>query len=98
METHKRTEDAAADQAKRGDSCSAKRVDAGPTGLTSFGMAAEPPALLRKDEVLVDKGAEAPKPCLSIVEIRTLIATGGLLPSFPPPAGGGLFKQNRGKL
>ena len=37
-ETRKRTEDAAADQAKHGDSCSAKRVDAGPPMcMTSFG-------------------------------------------------------------
>ena len=37
----KRVEDAAADQAKHGDSCSAKRVDAGPMSLTNFGKIAE---------------------------------------------------------
>ena len=79
--TRKRAEDAAANQAKHGDSCSAKRVDAGPTSSTSFSMTAEPPALPQRDDVLVDKGAEAPKPCLSPVEIRTLTAAGGLLPT-----------------
>ena len=59
--TRKRTEDAAADRAKHGDSSSAKRVDASPTSSTSFGMTAESPALLCRDYALVDKGAEAPK-------------------------------------
>ena len=39
--TRKRTENAAADQAKN----SSARVDDGPTSLTSFGMIAESPAL-----------------------------------------------------
>ena len=77
----KRAEDAAGDQTKNGDSCSAKRVDAGLASSTSFGMTAEPPALPRKDDVLVDKGAEVPKPCLSPVKMRTLTAAGGLLPA-----------------
>ncbi|CAM9338451.1 unnamed protein product, partial [Ascophyllum nodosum] len=34
-----------------GDSCSAKRVQAG-TSSTSFGMKAEPPALPRRDNIL----------------------------------------------
>ena len=74
--TRKRTEDAAADRAKYGDSSSVKRVDAGSTSSTSFGMTTEPPALPRRVDVLADKGAEAPKPCLSSVEIHT--------PYFPP--------------
>ena len=77
----KRTEAAAADQAKHGDSCSAKRVDAGPPMcLTSFGDdSTEPSALPCRDDVMVDKGAAAPTPRLSPVEMRTPIATGGLL-------------------
>ena len=77
----KRTEDAAADRAKHGNSSSVKRVDAGPTSLISFGMIAKPLALPRRDDVLVGKGTEAPEPCLSPVEIRTPPATGGLLPA-----------------
>ena len=72
---------AAAVQAKHEDSCSAKRVQAGPTSLTSSGMKAEPPALPRSDDVLVDKGATTPKPCLPPTEMRTLTTAGGLFPS-----------------
>ena len=80
--TRERTEGAAAVvQAKHEDSCAAKRVQAGPTSLTSFSMKAETPAPPRRDDVLVDIDAAAPKPCLSPVEMRALIATGGLLPT-----------------
>ena len=79
--THKCTEDTAADQAMNGDSCSAKRLQAGPTYLTSFGLEVEPPALPRWDDVLIDKGTAVPKPCLSPVGMRTLTAAGGLLPA-----------------
>ena len=80
--TRRRAEDAAADQAKHGDSCSAKRVHAGPTGSTSFGRTAKPPALPRRNNILVDRGAEAPKPHLSHVEVRMLPSTAGsLLPA-----------------
>ena len=61
--THTRMEDAEADQANNRDSCSAKKVQAGQISSTSFGMKAEPPALPRRDDVLVGKGAAAPKPC-----------------------------------
>ena len=44
-------------------------------------MTTEPPAHPRRDDVLVDKGASAPKPCLSPVEMRTLTAAGDLLPA-----------------
>ena len=44
-------------------------------------MKAEPPTLPRRDDVLVDKGAAVPKPCLSPVEMRTLTAAGNLLPA-----------------
>ena len=61
--TRERVEGAAAAvQAKHGDSCSAKRVQVGTTTSTSFGMKSKPPALPRWDDVLVDKGAVAPKP------------------------------------
>ena len=130
--TRKRAEDAAADQAKHGDSCSARRVDAGPTRSTSFGIAVKPLALPRRDDVLVNKEAEAPKPHFSPVEMRMLpSAAGGQIPAsiastamrtispqplfswslgetkkstsrksnqLAPPAGGGLFEQNQGKL
>ena len=79
--TRKRIEDAAADQAKDGDICSAKRVQAGPTSSTSFDMKTESPVLPRRDNVLVDKGAAAPKPCLSPVQMRTLTSAGDLLPA-----------------
>ena len=81
--TIKCAEDATADQAKDGDSCSAKRVDPGLTSLTSFGKIAEPTLAPEKctSDALVDKSAAVPKACLSPVEIRTLTATGGLLPT-----------------
>ena len=72
---------AAADRAKHVDSCSAKRVDTGPTSSTSFGMTIERPALPRRNDVLIDKGTEATKPCLSPAEMRTLTAPGRLLPA-----------------
>ena len=70
--TRKRMEDAtAAVQAKHEDRYSTKRVHAGPTSSTSFGMKAELPALPRWDDVLVDKGAVASKLCLSPAETCT---------------------------
>ena len=77
--TREHTEGAAAVlQTKHRDSCSAKRLQVGPT---SFGMKYELHALPRWDDVLVHKDAEASKPCLSHVETRTLTAAGGLLPA-----------------
>ena len=64
-----------------GDSSSA-RVDYGSTSLASFGTIAEvsaPETSIR--DALVDKGAEAPKPCLPPAEMRTPTAAGGLLPA-----------------
>ena len=82
--TRKRTEGAAAaDRAKyTGDSSSTNQVD--PDQIicsTSFGMKAEPPALPCRDDILVDEGAPAPKPCLSPVEMRTLTTADDLLPA-----------------
>ena len=79
--TRKCMKDAAVVQTKHGDSCSAKRVLADLTSSTSFGIEAEPPALPRSDDVLVEKGAAGPKPCLSPVEMRTLTAAGNLRPT-----------------
>ena len=82
--TRKRTEDAAADQAKHRDSCSANQVDPDPMCLTSFGDDSIGPLALPccKDGALVDKCAAVPKPCISPVEMRTPTVAGGL-----PPAG-----------
>ena len=79
----KRTEDAAADQAKHENSCSAKTVDAPPPMcLTSFGNeSTEYPSHTCRDDALVDKGVAAPKPCLLPVKVRTLTAADGLLPT-----------------
>ena len=80
--THTGAEEAPANQAKHGDSCSAKKVDPDPMCLTSFrDDSTEPPALPCRDDVLVNKGAAVPKPCLSPVEMRTLTAAGGLPPA-----------------
>ena len=80
--TRERTEGAAAVvQAKHGDSCSAKRVQAGPLSSTTFCMKAELPALSRWDDVLVDKGTAVPKPCRSPAEMRPRTAAVDLLPA-----------------
>ena len=85
MKTHERMESTAADDERYGDISSA-RVDDDRIRLTSFGdekftkrsSAAEKGI----GDALVDEGAEAPKPCLSPVEMRMLIpAAGGLLPT-----------------
>ena len=73
-EPRKRAEGAVADQAKHGDSCFAKRVYAGSTSSNSFGIKAEFLALPRRDDFLVDKGAEAPKPHLPPVEDHLSLA------------------------
>ena len=81
IKIRKRTEDAGADRVKNGD-ISFARVDDSLTSLTSFDMLAERPALLMfRDDVLVDKVTEAPKPCLPPVEMRTPTAADGLLPA-----------------
>ena len=79
--TRKRKENAAADQAKHGDSCSAKKVDPNPMRLTSFSDdSIKPPAFPCRDDAKIGKGAAAPKPCLSPEEMHTPTAAGGLLP------------------
>ena len=81
--TRERTEGAAkAVQAKHGDSCTARRVQDGPTTSTCFGVTAKPPALpCRDDEVLIENGAASPKSCLPSLEMRSPTAAGGLLPT-----------------
>ena len=80
--TRKRMENVAADRVMSGDSSSAP-VDPDPMCLTSFGDdSTGPPALpCSRDDILVDKGAAVPKPCLSLMDMRTLTAAGGLLPA-----------------
>ena len=72
----KRMDKAAADHVRHEDRCSTKRVQAGPTSSTSFGMKAEPPAPSRRDTILVNKGPVAPKLCRSSVKVRTLTFAG----------------------
>ena len=72
--TRERTEGAAAAvQVKHGDSRSAKRVQAGPTSSTSFGKKAKPPALSRRDDVLVgnERCCGAKVVSLTIVDAHT---------------------------
>ena len=53
-----------------------------PMCLTSFGDdSTKPPAFPCTVDVMVDKGAAAPKLCFLPVEMRTPAATGGLLPA-----------------
>ena len=80
-ESRKRTEDGAADRGMAGDSSSARAND-GPTSLTSFGMIAKPPSPETSvGDALIYRGAEAPKPCLSPLEMRTPTAASDLLPA-----------------
>ena len=73
---------AAAAQAMRGDCSSARQVEPGPTNSTSFGMKAEPPALIPcRDVSVVECGAAAFKSCLPSMEMRTSTAAGGLVPT-----------------
>ena len=81
--TRERTEGTlTAVQAMHGDSFSACRVDPGPkTNSTNFGMMAELPDLPCREDILVEDGAAAPKSCLPSLEMRSLTAAGGLLPT-----------------
>ena len=80
--TRKRTYGAAqAEQAMRGDSFSANRVDPDPMCSTSFGVKVEPPAVPCRDDVLVENGAPAPNSCRSPLEMRSPTAAGGLVPA-----------------
>ena len=81
--TRERTEGAAtAVQAMRGDSFFARRVEPGPNiSSTSFSVKAEPPALPRRDDVVVESGDVAPKSCLPSLEMRSSTVAGGLVPT-----------------
>ena len=87
--TRKRTEGAAATvQAKHGDSCFAKRVQADPMGLTSFGddFTGHPALPCARNHALADKGAAAPRSCPSPADAHMLTAAGGFLPAGTPTA------------
>ena len=74
----------AADRAKHnGDSSSARRVDHGPTSLTSSDQIAELPLAPEKciGDAFVNKCAEVPKPHLPPVEVRVLSSAAGGLPA-----------------
>ena len=79
--TRERVEGAAtAAQAMRGDCSSARQVEPGPDNSTSFGMKAEPPALIPCRHVsVVECGAAAVKSCLPSMEMRTSTAAGGFV-------------------
>ena len=81
--TRERTEGApTAVQTMRGDSFSARGVESSPkTNSTSVGMRTEPPALPCWDDVLVQNGDASPKSYIPFLEIRSLTAAGGLLPT-----------------
>ena len=83
VKTRERTEGTVkAVQAMHGDSFSARRVEPGPkTNSTSFGMMAEPPNLLCREDVLVENGDASPNSCLPSLEMRTTTVAGGLLPT-----------------
>ena len=80
--TRKRTKDAAADRVIGGNSSFAQ-INPNPMCLISFGNeSTEPPAFpCCRNDPIVDKGAAASKSCISPVEMRTLKATRGLLPT-----------------
>ena len=82
--TRECTEGAAtAVQAIHGDHCSANRVDPDPMCSTSFGddCIGSPAPPCSRGDTLVDNGAAAPKSCISLLEMRTTTAAGGLLPT-----------------
>ena len=82
--TRERTEGAAtAVQAMHGDSRSTNRVGPDPMCSTSFGddSIGSPALPCSRKGALVDNGTAAPKSCLSPLEMRSPIATGGVLPA-----------------
>ena len=81
--TRERTEGAAtAVQAMHGDICTtAEKVQDGPKTSITFGMEAEPPDLLCREDVLIENGATTPKSCLPSSEMRSPTAAGGLVPT-----------------
>ena len=78
--TRKRTEGAAAAERVISGNNSSAQVDTDPIRLTSFGDDPPGPPALHgsRDDALEDEGAEAPKPCLSPVEMRTQTVACGL--------------------
>ena len=82
MKTRERTEGTTkAVQVLHEDSCTVQRVQDGPKISTCLGVMDELPALLYRDDVVVENGAAAPKSCLPSLEMRSPTAAGGLLPT-----------------
>ena len=81
--TRERTEGAAtAVQAMCGDGFSARRFEPGPnTNSTSFGVKAGPPALLCRDDSVIESGAAAFESCLPSMEMHPSTAAAGLVPT-----------------
>ena len=75
------TEGAAkAGQAMDGDRFFSKRIRNGPKSSTTFDEKVEPPALPRRDHVVVENGTAVSKSCLSPLKMRTTTAADGFLP------------------
>ena len=69
-------------QATRGDSyTTVQKVQDGPKTSISFGVMAEPPDFLCREDVLVKDGATSPELCLPSLEMRSSTAAGGLVPT-----------------
>ena len=81
--TRERTKGATtAVQAMRGNGFSARWVEPGPnTNSTSFGVKAESPDLTCREDVVVESGDAAPKPCLPSLDMRSSTAAGGSVPT-----------------
>ena len=81
--TQERTEGAAkAVQAMRGDSFTAEqKIQDGPKTSITFGVEAEPPDLPCREDVLVEESTTSPESCLPSLEMRSLTAAGGLVPT-----------------
>ena len=61
---------------------SARRAEPGPTtNSTSFGVKAGPPALLCRDDSVVESGAAASESCLPSMKMCSSTAAGGLVPT-----------------
>ena len=69
-------------QAMRGDSCTAEqKVQDGSKTSIPFGVEAEPPDIPCREDVLVEEGATSPESCPPSLEMRSLTAAGGLVPT-----------------
>ena len=65
-----------------GDSCTTgQKVQDGPQTSISFGVMVEPLDLPCRDDDVVESGDAAPESCLPPLEMRSLTAAGGLVPT-----------------